>query len=74
MKHFFYAWYKNKGDVSMDKIIQCKDCTRVFLFSAEQQKWFRKRKMGCTDPLQTMRRNGKASPTGSILGMAINHG
>lgn len=34
----------------MDKIIQCKDCSRVFQFSTEQQKWFRERNW--SDPIR----------------------
>ncbi len=37
----------------MSKIIQCKDCTRVFGFSEEQQAWFRKR--GWPDPIRCKR-------------------
>lgn len=37
----------------MAKIIQCKDCTRVFSFPEDQQAWFRKR--GWADPIRCKR-------------------
>ena len=37
----------------MSKIIQCKDCTRVFSFPEDQQAWFQKR--GWADPIRCKR-------------------
>ena len=37
----------------MEKIIQCKDCMRVFQFPEDQQEWFRRRNWA--DPIRCKR-------------------